>query len=73
MGILDHKMAADIYSATTGFNLSVEEITRATQRVIHIERCFNAREGLRRDSDTLPTRFLNETLSKGATTGHVDR
>ncbi len=43
MGILDHKMAADIYSATTGFNLSVEEITRATQRVIHIERCFNAR------------------------------
>jgi len=71
MGILEHKMAAEVYTATTGLNMTIEEITRTAQRIIHIERCFNAREGIRRTDDTLPARFLKEPLQKGATAGHV--
>ncbi|MFQ6125621.1 MAG: aldehyde ferredoxin oxidoreductase family protein [Candidatus Heimdallarchaeota archaeon] len=71
MDILNPQMAAELYTATTGLKMTVEEITRAAQRIIHIERCFNAREGIRRKDDTLPTRFLKESLQNGATAGQV--
>jgi aldehyde:ferredoxin oxidoreductase len=32
---------------------------------------FNLREGMTKDDDTLPPRFLNEPLEEGASKGHV--
>ncbi|MFX0197280.1 MAG: aldehyde ferredoxin oxidoreductase C-terminal domain-containing protein, partial [Candidatus Hodarchaeota archaeon] len=71
MDMLNHQLAAEIYTATTGFNTTAEEMTQAAQRIIHLERCFNARESIRKMDDTLPGRFLHEPLQKGATAGQV--
>ncbi|MFX1514114.1 MAG: aldehyde ferredoxin oxidoreductase C-terminal domain-containing protein, partial [Promethearchaeota archaeon] len=71
MDMLNHQLAAEIYTATTGIHLTVTEMTQAAQRVIQIEKCFNAREGIRKVDDTLPDRFLKEPLRKGATAGQV--
>jgi len=71
MDMLNHQLAAEIYTATTGINITVNEMTQAAQRVIHIEKCFNAREGIRKVDDSLPDRFLKEPLRKGDTAGQV--
>lgn len=71
MDMLNHQLAAEIYTATTGFEITVEEMTQVAQRIIHIEKCFNARESIRKTDDTLPGRFLHEPLQKGATAGQV--
>lgn len=39
-----------------------DHLRAACERVVNLERCFNAREGLTRKDDTLPGRFLKEPL-----------
>ncbi len=49
---------AELYQAATGRVLSREELFAAAERLINIERCMDAREGLTRKDDTLPKRFF---------------
>jgi aldehyde:ferredoxin oxidoreductase len=48
----------ELYQAATGRALSREELFAAAERLINIERCLDAREGLTRKDDTLPKRFF---------------
>jgi aldehyde:ferredoxin oxidoreductase len=48
------------YESITGEKLSSREFLRAGERIIALERWMNIREGLSREDDTLPGRFLNE-------------
>jgi aldehyde:ferredoxin oxidoreductase len=53
---------AEIIRATTGLSLDVNEMRKVASAVIDNTRRFNIREGLTRDDDRLPKRFLTEAL-----------
>lgn len=53
---------AKMFEAGTGIKMSEEDIFEAARRVINLERSFNMREGVRRESDTLPWRVMNEPI-----------
>ena len=48
----------ELYQAATGRALTRDELFTAAERLINIERCHDAREGLTRNDDTLPKRFF---------------
>ena len=56
---------AKVFNAVTGRALSAEDTMQIGERIVNLERAFNIREGLTRKDDTLPKRFLEETLPDG--------
>ena len=62
MEVLDWDETAEFLQAATGWLLTGEEVRRIGERIVNLERAFNAREGIARKSDTLPARFLREPL-----------
>jgi aldehyde:ferredoxin oxidoreductase len=71
MMLLEFPRAAHAYSITTGIEIEPEEIRLAGERIINIERMFGVREGITRADDTLPKRFIDTPLQKGASKGTV--
>lgn len=57
---IDEKKAAKLFQYATGIDMSAEEIMKAGERILTLERCFNVREGLTRNDDKLPWRMMNE-------------
>jgi aldehyde:ferredoxin oxidoreductase len=49
---------ADMLSAATGMDYSVEEFLKCGERIWNLERLFNIRAGFTRKDDTLPERFF---------------
>jgi aldehyde:ferredoxin oxidoreductase len=62
---------AAIFEAVTGLPLTPEEVLRAGERTINLERLFNRAAGFGADDDTLPVRFLAEPLPEGASRDRV--
>jgi len=56
---------------TTGMKVSEKELRLIGQRIVNLNRAFNAREGISRKDDTLPDRLTNEPAPKGPAKGHV--
>jgi aldehyde:ferredoxin oxidoreductase len=56
------KDMAMMFETGTGIKMSEKDIFEAARRVINLERSFNMREGVRRESDTLPWRVMNEPI-----------
>ena len=48
--------------AIMGFEMSEEELLRAGERIVNLERLFNVREGFDRADDQLPRRFTEEPV-----------
>ena len=48
----------DLVSNITGWNTTVWELMKVGERCINMSRLFNVREGMKRDDDKLPRRFL---------------
>jgi len=71
MLVLDFDMAARAYSAITGFDVTPSEMRLTGERIVNIERAYLVREGVRREHDRLPRRFLEEPLRDGPAKGHV--
>jgi len=69
MSILPFDKAAEIIEAATGLKMSGSDVRRVGERINNIERAFNAREGIGRRDDTLPSRFRTETLPEGPSKG----
>ncbi|UCE14601.1 MAG: orotidine 5'-phosphate decarboxylase, partial [Candidatus Heimdallarchaeota archaeon] len=69
------KCEAEIYAkqltTATGFFIDENELRIIGERIYNLERLFNIREGLTKESDNLPSRFLNEPLLEGPAKGHV--
>ena len=65
------KNMAQLFSYALGVALSEEELMRAGRRIVTLERCFNVREGARREHDVLPWRMMNEPVPEGPTKGMV--
>ncbi|HEX78209.1 MAG TPA: aldehyde ferredoxin oxidoreductase family protein [Dehalococcoidia bacterium] len=60
---------AELYSAGTGLSTSPEAMLEAIKRVIDLERAYDCREGLTREQDRIPKRFLNTVVSEGPRKG----
>ncbi|MBC7218896.1 MAG: aldehyde ferredoxin oxidoreductase family protein [Hadesarchaea archaeon] len=62
---------AKILKLATGMRVSGEELRRAGERIVNLQRAFNIREGLSKNDDTLPDRFTKIPAPEGAAKGHV--
>jgi len=58
----------EVVRAVTGWDYSMKELLEVGERRINMMRLFNAREGVGRESDTLPKK-LQEPLAGGASEG----
>jgi aldehyde:ferredoxin oxidoreductase len=65
MEVLDWDETAELLHAATGWAVTGEAVRRIGERIVNLERLFNAREGVARKDDTLPARFLHEPLPEG--------
>ena len=63
MEVLDWSETAELLSATLGGQWTGEAVREVGERIVNAERMFNARFGIGRKDDTLPSRFLNEPAS----------
>ena len=64
-GILEYLNAA------TGANYTLEELTKAGERISNAERLFLVREGFSRKDDSLPPRLTQDPLPDGPAKGSV--
>ncbi|MFO7958895.1 MAG: aldehyde ferredoxin oxidoreductase family protein [Candidatus Brocadiia bacterium] len=73
MEIISFKEAAKLLSYLTEIDFKEKEVKKATERIMNVERAYIVREGIRREDDTLPDRFLNEPLPEecGESAGSV--
>ena len=59
------------YSTVTGIEHTIESFLKAAERIINLERIYNINLGLDRSHDTLPKRFLEESLPSGESKGQI--
>jgi aldehyde:ferredoxin oxidoreductase len=60
---------AQILSAGTGWNVTIDEILTVGERRLNMMRAFNARQGMTRKDDKLPKKFLKPLQGTGPTAG----
>jgi aldehyde:ferredoxin oxidoreductase len=68
-------MGADEYAAqlavARGDDFTADDVMAAGERIYNLERHYNNLAGFGADSDTLPTRFLEEPSTEAGSKGHV--
>ena len=67
---------AELYSVATGVDFTRDDMVKAAERIINIEKAFNVREGWTRDNDQPPERWVKEAQPNGGTKGervHLDK
>jgi aldehyde:ferredoxin oxidoreductase len=62
---------SQLVSLGLGLPFDETKLMLAGRRAVTIERCFNVREGARREDDLLPWRMMNEEVPDGANAGMV--
>ncbi|MCU0844902.1 MAG: aldehyde ferredoxin oxidoreductase family protein [Spirochaetes bacterium] len=62
---------AKAFSLTTGMELDIDGLKLAAERIINLERMYNARLGFSRKDDTLPKRITHEPVPSGPSAGEV--
>ncbi len=60
-----------LFRVVTGLDWSADDLRRAGERIVQMERLFNLREGLTPADDTLPERYLSEPVHDGPAKGRV--
>lgn len=60
-----------LYNAVTGLDMSLEEMLKAAERVINLERMFNVSCGFKREADYLPKRLIEEEAADGRGEGQT--
>jgi aldehyde:ferredoxin oxidoreductase len=63
------KDTAEMVSAVTGWDVSVDELMTIGMRRLNLMRTFNAREGFTRKEDQLPRKFFKTLVGTGPTAG----
>jgi aldehyde:ferredoxin oxidoreductase len=58
-----------VVQAVTGWDVTLDEISKIGERRLNMLRAFNAREGAGRDQDTLPKKLFDTPLQGGASDG----
>ncbi len=62
---------AQLISYGLGVPFDEDQLMLSGQRMVNIERCFNAREGATRKDDKLPWRMMNEEVPTGPNKGMI--
>jgi len=62
---------SDILEAVSGRDWVSEDYVAAGERIFNLEKCFNYREGFRREDDVIADRFFEEPLTAGMRKGAV--
>lgn len=68
---LNAEVYADIMPATTGANISADELLTIGERIWNVRKFFNLTVGYTKADDTLPDRLLTETLQDSAPKGRA--
>lgn len=63
--------AAQLYSLTTGLEMSAVELKKTGERITNPKKSFNIREGWTKNDDWLPPRVLKDILPTGVAKGCV--
>ncbi|MDA1194309.1 MAG: aldehyde ferredoxin oxidoreductase family protein [Planctomycetota bacterium] len=66
--------AATMLSAVTGWDVDAQELATTARRIVTLKKLFNVRAGWTRAEDTLPPRFLEESIpgpAMGPSAGHA--
>jgi aldehyde:ferredoxin oxidoreductase len=73
MEVLSWDQTAELLQAATGWDITGDDVQRIGERIVNLERLLIAREGITRQEDTLPIRFLQEPMPEGSgpSTGSV--
>lgn len=64
-------LEAELVSALTGLEITRQDLARAGERIINLERLLNIRFGDQPTADRLPDKFLSEPLADGPAAGSV--
>jgi aldehyde:ferredoxin oxidoreductase len=64
---------ADLYNSICGTKLTGNEFIEIGDRIWNLERLYNLKAGIDPSEDTLPKRLLEEPISAGPSTGHVNK
>ncbi|MEE8469756.1 MAG: aldehyde ferredoxin oxidoreductase family protein [Dehalococcoidia bacterium] len=67
----DEKYQAALFSVGTGIETSEEMLFDLAKKVRNLERAFCVREGMTRDTDSLPKRFMDRPVEQGPDKGAV--
>ncbi len=59
------------FSQITGIEMDIDGLKLAAERIINLERMYNARLGFSRKDDTLPKRILSEPVPSGPSAGET--
>jgi aldehyde:ferredoxin oxidoreductase len=62
---------ADIMTAASGWDITITDVQAIGKKRLNLMRAYNAREGLRRDRDTLPKKLFDVPLTGGRSDGLV--
>ncbi len=68
--VITVEVAAELYRLLTGFDVSVEELVKAGERIYNLEKAFNVREGAGRKDDYPPPRVMEDPIPSGVARGH---
>jgi len=68
---LTENYQANLFSAGSGIETSVDKLFEYARRVRNLERAFCVREGMTRETDVLPKRFMDSPLKNGLSKGAV--
>ena len=58
-----YEEAAEMLRQVTGWDVDREELEETARRIVTAKKWFNIRAGWNPEEDTLPARFLNESLA----------
>ena len=71
MDVIDFDLAAEAYSGLLGKEITAQDLWLVCSHVSQVEREFNLREGLTREDDTLPERFVGKPIPDGPSKGTI--
>jgi aldehyde:ferredoxin oxidoreductase len=70
-GNIIDKIHADEVKLITGMDFTIDELKEIGARIWTLERAFNCREGVRRENDVVPERFMKEPVPSGPQKGAI--
>ncbi len=61
----------EVLNAVTGWDVDIKEMLEVGERRLNMLRAFNSREGIGKESDTLPKKMFNRPLEGGISDGYI--
>ena len=65
------KQLSELYAIGTGMPITHEEVIEAIDRGLDLGRAYDCREGLTREQDRIPKRFLDTVVTEGPQKGQI--